>query len=678
MSETFTATYSPDDNKLRLYASSRLDPETYARVRGSGFIWAPKQGLFVAPMWTPDRADLLEELAGEIGDEDTSLAERAEERAERFEDYSDSRATDAERAHAEVDRIADGIPLGQPILVGHHSERHARKDAERIENGMRRALKMWETSRYWQSRAKGAIQHAKYKELPGVRHRRIKGIEADKRKRERQKADAAACLKAFELVDRDSAWKLREDGSLPTRQERGNVIAGRLSGGPYMATVQTDGPNSTTLRYSAYDVLAPDDKRYQHCPSMTVDEVIAKFRAWVEQTNAYCDRWIAHYDLRLEYERAMLGEAGGIITDKTEYLIVPGGRVLVGREWVTVIRVNRKEGKILSLTTNARYCRVKGIEEVSEYEPPTAAAIQTVKAATKLPPLVNIKAEGAIEMTAAEYTKMYKDWKFTRTVPATAEHGAYRQRFTIRGGGYSGKPVFLTDAKIGTPPAPEDSPNPDPVEPPEQDLSATIKHTERLIESNAARAADPVREHIENLRESLKTGVQVVSAPQLFPTPMELARRVIELADLQDGECVLEPSAGTGNLIQAVHDAVDTEVLAYEINPSLCSVLSQKWPGFKTQVRQADFLAVNDFKGCYPRIVMNPPFVNGADIKHIQHALTFLKPGGRLVAICAAGPRQRAFFEGLDPDKADWIDLPPGSFAEAGTNVNAAILVVQS
>ncbi len=37
---------------------------------------------------------------------------------------------------------------------------------------------------------------------------------------------------------------------------------------------------------------------------------------------------------------------------------------------------------------------------------------------------------------------------------------------------------------------------------------------------------------------------------------------------------------------------------------------------------------------------MNPPFANGQDIKHITHALRYLSPGGRLVAICANGPRQ--------------------------------------
>ena len=61
------------------------DAEVYDRVKAAGFKWAPKQELFVAPMWTPEREDLPIELCGEIGDEDTSLVDRAEERADRFE-----------------------------------------------------------------------------------------------------------------------------------------------------------------------------------------------------------------------------------------------------------------------------------------------------------------------------------------------------------------------------------------------------------------------------------------------------------------------------------------------------------------------------------------------------------------------------------------------------------------
>ena len=177
-----TATYSPEDNKLRLYPFARLGKEDYERFKAAGFKWAPRQELFVAPMWTPGRADLLMETCGDIGDEDTSLVDRAEERSGRFEGYSDNRAADAQRASDGVKAIADGIPFGQPILVGHHSERHARRDAQRIENGMRKTVKMWETSEYWTRRAAGALHHAKYKERPDVRARRIKKIEASKRK----------------------------------------------------------------------------------------------------------------------------------------------------------------------------------------------------------------------------------------------------------------------------------------------------------------------------------------------------------------------------------------------------------------------------------------------------------------------------------------------------------------
>jgi len=181
---TFDATYDPADDKLRLRASSRLDAETYAKVKAVGFGWAPKQDLFFA-IWTPAREDLLVELAGDIGDEETTLEERAAQRAERFTTYQGKRAADAEQARKSVSAIADGIPLGQPILVGHHSERHARRDAEKIENGMRRAVRLWETVGYWQQRAAGAIRAAKYKEMPAVRARRIKKLEAEKRKAEK-------------------------------------------------------------------------------------------------------------------------------------------------------------------------------------------------------------------------------------------------------------------------------------------------------------------------------------------------------------------------------------------------------------------------------------------------------------------------------------------------------------
>ena len=114
-----------------------------------------------------------------------------------------------------------------------------------------------------------------------------------------------------------------------------------------------------------------------------------------------------------------------------------------------------------------------------------------------------------------------------------------------------------------------------------------------------------------------------------------------------------------------------------EINNALCRRLNTM-PKVSSVI-EGDFLAQNGNLGKFDRVVMNPPFQNGADIKHIQHALTFLKPGGRLVALCANGPRQRETLKPLAENSGGWWeDLPAGSFKEQGTNVNTALLVIEA
>jgi len=278
-----TATYSPDDNKLRLSSATRLDRDVYDRVKAAGFSWAPKQDQFIASMWTPARADLCIELAGEVGDDDSSLIDRAEDRADRFDDYREKRTNEAERAAAQARRVADGIPLGQPILVGHHSERHARKDAERIQNGMRKAVQAFDTADYWKRRAVAAIQHAKYKERPDVRARRIKTIEADKRKKERTRADS---------VDFLSQWN--HVGSEPMTMERATAIANLAycSRCYPLADYPRDPPAS---QYEGQTSL------WSALTDGIVDAAQARSLARDMHTRvvAFSGRWIEHYDNRL-------------------------------------------------------------------------------------------------------------------------------------------------------------------------------------------------------------------------------------------------------------------------------------------------------------------------------------------------------------------------------------------
>ncbi len=669
------ATYSPDDNKLRMYPACRLEKDLYERVRAGGYIWAPKQQIFVAPMWTPGRYDLAVELAGEVEDEDTTLTERAEERADRFEDYSGKRKHEADRAHSAVAAIADNIPLGQPILVGHHSEKRARKDAERIQNGMRKAIDLWETSKYWQQRAAGAISHAKYKERPDVRHRRIKGIESDKRKAEKAITDSARDLRRWESIDQPDKFKMtKKDGTEATREERAAYIANttRLDVGP-----GKDGQN----RYSAYDVLGlPAEERYKNAPEFTIDEVIEKARRSNERVTAHYSRWIAHYDNRLAYERAMLQEAGGLAVENSPYPLVVGGKVLYGDVWCTILRINRAFGKINSVSVaGMKYGNKVPVERIKDYTPPSADDTKAAKQANKLPPLVNYDGgEGFAKITTDEYKRKAASGSgYTRVVPATETHGAHRQRQGFNGTTYKYQPFFLTDAKvIERPTTDPDAPTPKPRASiaPIIDDAERSKTLDRQIERRQTIDASANEgEKFDALKQSLKAGVQVVAAPQLFPTPAAIAERMADLAQLEPGLCVLEPSAGTGNLVRAVLDRVDTEVLAYEVNSGLCAKLSQTFPSYKLQVRCKDFLSVTDFQGRYPRVLMNPPFANAQDIAHIIHARKFLAPGGILVAICAAGPRQHAQ---LQPIADSWEELPAGTFE--GTNVRTILLTMSA
>jgi hypothetical protein len=50
---------------------------------------------------------------------------------------------------------------------------------------MKRAVMLFERAEYWEERAQASLRHAKYKERPDVRYRRIKKIEAELRKAEK-------------------------------------------------------------------------------------------------------------------------------------------------------------------------------------------------------------------------------------------------------------------------------------------------------------------------------------------------------------------------------------------------------------------------------------------------------------------------------------------------------------
>ena len=164
---------------------------------------------------------------------------------------------------------------------------------------------------------------------------------------------------------------------------------------------------------------------------------------------------------------------------------------------------------------------------------------------------------------------------------------------------------------------------------------------------------------------------------QQFFTPPELAARVVAAAGVKAGDNVLEPSAGGGALALAA-EVAGASVFCIEKDPKFYTVLSN------FARLSADFLNVEPWIlgpfGNFDAVVMNPPFANQADMRHVMHAEKFLRPGGRLAAIMSPSFTFRA--NGIAVDFRAFLHrmgakvehLPEGSFKASGTAVNTVLV----
>jgi hypothetical protein len=302
-----SATYSPEDNKLRLYVG-RVPRDEYLKLKAEGWVALHKQretgGGDFAAVWTPQRRDTaLEYSGGIIEDEDQGPAERAADRAERFGDYRDKR-TDEATGHA--DRYDSG-----PMAHGFQSQARAERSAARHDRIGTRATDAWSKAEYWQRRTKGVIAHALHLSAPGVRMGRIKTIEAELRRDEKTNS---------ELAERFETWRKI---SAMTDTEKQTALALAFSGIGYNWTKYTH--PRTGKEGSLWDFLREDAT-----DRITGAEAAALYMAkhrdplkpeWNETSLA---DWINHHKLRLAYENQMLAAQGGRL-EQCE--VIPGGKL---------------------------------------------------------------------------------------------------------------------------------------------------------------------------------------------------------------------------------------------------------------------------------------------------------------------------------------------------------------
>jgi hypothetical protein len=408
-----TATYSPEDNKLRLYPSARLEADVYERVKAAGFKWAPKQELFVAPAWSCGREDLLLELCGDIEPEEMTMAERAELKAERLAGYAEKRLSERNAYHRAADRYSERFADGQPILAGHHSERSARVAQKRIESAMSQAAKRERVAKTHLYRAEGALANANHKNSARVRAGRIETLLKDYRDQCRTEKQYRENLAGWEVSD---------------TQEK------------VMAWINT----GDRLSYDARRKLTDAPEGWE---DMRTNRINAYTRAL--QPGSSLHRWKEHLINRLGYERSLLGTVARYDGDVT-----PGVVQVFARTWGVDTPKAVKDGDDISLTAASDLPPFISENDAGVilspdawldlfqalgYEPPKKVHASTA------PPLLNIDAPSfqcfkmygrnkeletleTVRVTKAQYAKAGLDYKGTRPSPC----GQFRFRVGIK------------------------------------------------------------------------------------------------------------------------------------------------------------------------------------------------------------------------------------------------------
>lgn len=170
-----------------------------------------------------------------------------------------------------------------------------------------------------------------------------------------------------------------------------------------------------------------------------------------------------------------------------------------------------------------------------------------------------------------------------------------------------------------------------------------------------------------------RAGTSVSKDLQFYWSPVDVIERALEFAGLYnlrewrnnppEPSRILEPSCGDGRIMDAIR-ARGHRVFGIEYHAGRAAEARAKGHNVLT----ANFLE-QPAKPEFDMVVMNPPFYGRHYVKHVRHALGFLKTGGTLVSILPA----TAHYDHGEL-KGEWRDLPVASFAEAGTNVPTGML----
>ncbi len=159
-----------------------------------------------------------------------------------------------------------------------------------------------------------------------------------------------------------------------------------------------------------------------------------------------------------------------------------------------------------------------------------------------------------------------------------------------------------------------------------------------------------------------------------YPTPTDVINTMMIGEDIL-GKTILEPSAGSGNIVSWLKDNGAGEIIACEKDKIL-----QKLLAGKCELIADDFLSVTSERVSHvDYIVMNPPFSDG--VKHIKHAFNIAPAGCIIIALCNSSNLENRYSSGRQ-ELSELVELYGSSeylgnvfdTAERKTNVGVSLI----
>lgn len=175
----------------------------------------------------------------------------------------------------------------------------------------------------------------------------------------------------------------------------------------------------------------------------------------------------------------------------------------------------------------------------------------------------------------------------------------------------------------------------------ESDLEAALEQFAKLRD----KAVAPIDPAVYRLRD-LEFRARLCQDGDVQFTPPEVARKMVQMAQIGPQSRVLEPEAGIARLADEARKLTE-HVDCIERRYDLREVLKLKGYPLIGQ----DLLETSP-RPEYDVILMNPPFSD--ECRHIRHAFGFLRPGGVLLTLCSPrmmnpkGKKYAEFFAWLD------------------------------